>query len=137
MFYSDACYLVGKDADKIKSFNIKKISNLQVSDATFAADPTVEKTLEDDEGIMLNADKTTVTLKITGDAVGYFHCKNLVPNQIIAKAHEDGSLTVTTEVAYVNQILPIVRQWIPYVRILSPEGWQTEMERGLHGYLAG
>lgn len=37
--------------------------------------------------------------------------------------------------AHPNQILPIVRYWLPNVRIISPEGLQTDMEREMRGYL--
>ena len=47
---------------------------------------------------------------------------------------EDGGLIVSAKVAHINQILPTVRQWIPHIRIISPEGLQAEMERGMQGY---
>jgi hypothetical protein len=31
--------------------------------------------------------------------------------------------------------LPIVRYWIPHVKIISPESWQDELETGLRTYL--
>lgn len=39
------------------------------------------------------------------------------------------------KVAHINQILPTVRQWIPHIRIISPEGLQGEMEREIRSYL--
>lgn len=33
------------------------------------------------------------------------------------------------------QRLPIVRYWIPHIRIISPEGLQAEMEKDIRGYL--
>jgi len=34
-------------------------------------------------------------------------------------------------------VLPIVRYWIPHIRIISPEGLQEELEAELLGYLSG
>ncbi len=128
-------YLAGKDGDKLKAFTLVKIDRLQVDDATFIADPTVHKTLTEEDGIWLNQKKLEVVLKITGPAASYFRRRKLVANQVIEKELEDGGMIVSAKVAHVNQILPTVRQWIPNIRIISPEGLQTEMEAEIRAYL--
>ena len=128
-------YLAGKDGNKLKAFTLVKIDRLQIADATFDADPTVNKRLIEEDGIWLNEKKLEVVLKITGPAASYFRRRKLVANQVINKELEEGGMIVTTKVAHVNQILPTVRQWIPNIRILSPEGLQAEMEREIQNYL--
>jgi predicted DNA-binding transcriptional regulator YafY len=128
-------YLAAKDGDKLKAFTLVKIDRLQVADTTFAADPSVNKTLTEEDGIWLNEKKQEVVLKITGPAASYFRRRKLVANQVINKELEEGGMIVTTKVAHVNQILPTVRQWIPNIRILSPEGLQADMESEIQRYL--
>lgn len=128
-------YLAGKDGDKLKAFTLVKIDRLQVADATFTADTSVHKTLTEEDGIWLNEKKLEVVLKITGPAASYFRRRKLVANQVINKELEEGGMIVTTKVAHVNQILPTVRQWIPNIRILSPEGLQADMESEIQRYL--
>lgn len=41
------------------------------------------------------------------------------------------------KVGDVDQVLPIVRYWIPHSRVISPEGWQGELEAELKSYLEG
>ena len=53
---------------------------------------------------------------------------------MIEKALEDGGLIVSTKVAHINQILPTVRQWIPHIRIISPDGLQATLEKELRAY---
>ena len=65
---------------------------------------------------------------------GFLHRK-LIGGQTIEKELEDGGLIISGKVAHPNQILPIVRQWIPHIRIISPEGLQVEMEREIRSYL--
>lgn len=72
-------------------------------------------------------------LKIASEVARYFKRRRLIANQVIAKELEDGSLLLSARVGHANQVLPIVRYWIP--RIISPESLQTEMERGLATYL--
>lgn len=128
-------YLAGKDGDKLKAFTFSKIDRLYVSDTTFVADPAVEVTLAAEDDIWLNNKKLEVVLKIAAPVADYFKRRKLVPSQVIEKKLEDGGLIVSTKVAHINQILPTVRQWIPNIRIISPEGLQAEMERDIKAYL--
>ena len=103
--------------------------------SAFTPDPAVNKTLAEEDGIWLNPNKTEIVLKIDSEAAGYFRRRKLLANQVIDNESEDGSLIVSCKVAHPNQILPIVRYWLPNVRILSPKGLQAEMESQMRGYL--
>ncbi len=127
-------YLAGKDGDKLKAFTFAKIDRLQISDATFCADPAVEKTLAAEDDIWLNDKKLEVVLKIAAPVADYFKRRKLVANQVIEKELEDGGLIVSSKVAHINQILPTVRQWIPHIRIISPDGLQATLEKELRAY---
>jgi predicted DNA-binding transcriptional regulator YafY len=128
-------YLAARDGGQLKSFCFTKIERLQVLETTFAFDAAVDKTLRQEDGIWLNETKIEVVLTVAKDAAGYFKRRPLVAHQVIDKELADGGLIVSARVAHINQILPIVRHWIPHVRIISPEGLQAEMESQMHAYL--
>lgn len=128
-------YLAAKDSEKLKTFSFTKIEDLIVSDSFFEVDLTVDQTLASEDGIWLSEDKKEVVLKITKDVAGYFKRRKLIANQIIEKELEDGGLIVSAKVGHPNQVLPIVRYWIPHVRVISPEGLQAEMEKEIKCYL--
>ncbi len=128
-------YLAAKDGGQLKAFTVVKISRLQIANTTFAPDSGVHATLNLEDGIWLNAKKQEVVLKITEPAAGYFRRRKLVANQVIEKELEDGGMIVSTKMAHANQILPTVRQWIPCIRIISPEGLQAEMEAEIRSYM--
>lgn len=129
-------YLAGKDGDKLKSWTFTKIENLQTLD-TFTPDPSVHETLTKEDGIWLNAKKIEVVLKVSRAVAGYFLRRSLIAHQVIEKELEDGGLIVSCKVAHQNQILPIVRYWLPNVRIISPESYQATLEAELKAYLQG
>lgn len=129
-------YLAAKDGDKLKAYTFTQIDRLQVHEDSFEPDPAVHQTLLDEDDIWLNPDKKEVVLKISKEAASYFRRRKLIANQVIEKELEDGGLIVSGKVAHPNQILPIVRQWIPSVRIISPEGLQADMESQLRDYLS-
>ena len=55
--------------------------------------------------------------------------------QINQKLDEDGGLIISAKVAHSNQIIPIVRYWIPHIKVISPEDLQVEIDKGLKEYL--
>lgn len=128
-------YLAAKDGDTLKAFSFGKITHLQLQGTSFVPDPSVNKTLTEEDDIWLNPDKTEVVLQVTRDAASYFKRRKLIANQVIEKELEDGGLIVSGKVAHTNQILPTVRYWLPNVRIISPKGLQAEMESQLKVYL--
>lgn len=128
-------YLAAQDGDKLKAFSFGKIERLRVSDTAFEVDPSIEPRLQQEDGIWLGQEKKEVVLKVAKEVAGYFKRRKLIVNQVIEKDLEDGGLIVSAKVAHPNQILPIVRYWIPHVRIISPEGLQAEMEQEMSVYL--
>ena len=128
-------YLAALDDDKLKAFSFTKISRLRTLLETFTWDAGIDTRLAEEDGIWLSEEKQEVVLKISQDVASYFKRRQLIANQVIVKELEDGGLIVSTKVGHANQIVPIVRYWIPHVRIISPESLQIEMESGLADYL--
>lgn len=134
--HSGIWYVAGKDGDKLKSWTFAKIENLQMLDI-FTPDPSVHDTLTKEDGIWLNVKKIEVVLKVSPAVAGYFQRRSLIAHQVMEKKLEEGGLIVSCKVAHQNQILPIVRYWLPNVRIISPEGYQATLEAELKAYLQG
>ena len=91
--------------------------------------------MAEEDGIWLSEEKQEIALKIDREVASYFKRRRLIANQVIEKELEDSGLIVSAKVGHPNQILPIVRYWIPQIRIISPETLQSEMESGLADYL--
>ncbi len=128
-------YLAALDREKLKSFSFSKIDHLRLLDSHFPSDPHIEKRLAEDDGIWLSEERKEIVLKIAGEVASYFKRRKLIANQVIEKELEDGGLIISAKVGHLNQVLPIVRYWIPHIRIISPEGLQDEMENEISGYL--
>lgn len=130
-------YLVGRDGDRLKTFSFGKIDDLRQHDTQFEPDPDIEKTLVEEDGIWLGEDKKEIVLKIASEIAGYFKRRKLIANQVIEKELEGGGLIVSAKVGHPNQVLPIVRYWIPHIRIISPDTLQSELETELASYVEG
>jgi predicted DNA-binding transcriptional regulator YafY len=128
-------YLVARDGDKLKTFSFAKIEQVTVLDTRFAHDPKMDTMLKEEDGIWLGEEKREIVLQIAREIAGYFKRRKLIANQVIEKELEDGGLIVSAKVGHENQVLPIVRYWIPHIRVISPEGLQKELEKDLWKYL--
>jgi len=130
-------YLAAGHDGNLKAFRFSKILSLDVTHACFIPEARHEQMLEHEDSIWLNANKKEVVMKVTQPAAHYFERRKLVSSQKLDKHLEDGSLLISCRVAHPAQILPTVRYWLPHVRIISPDGWQKELEEEMRAYLDG
>jgi len=128
-------YLTAKDAYKLKSFSFSKIQHLKILDTGFEWDAALDSKISTDDGIWHSDTQREVVLKASPEVAGYFKRRKLIGNQVIEKELSDGSLIISAKVSHDNQILPIVRYWIPNLTIISPDSLQAEMDKGIKAYL--
>ena len=128
-------YLVARDGEKLKTFAFAKIDSVRKLETTFPPDPDIEKKLAEDDGIWLHEERKEIVLKVDAAVAGYFKRRKLIANQVIEKELEDGGLLLSAKVGHPNQVVPIVRYWIPHIRIISPADLQQEMESEISTYL--
>ena len=128
-------YLAAKDNDKLKTFTFSRIERVHLLETHFVDSPQIDKMLIEEDGIWFNEHKKKIVLNIAKEVAVYFKRRDLIANQVIEKEHEDGTLTVSALFGHPNQILPIVRYWIPHIHIISPEDLQQALDRELADYL--
>jgi predicted DNA-binding transcriptional regulator YafY len=128
-------YLAGIEDDTLKTFSLTKIKKLTPTTTEFKVDESVIDTIKDDDNIWYSPKKIEVVLKVEKEVTGYFSRRDILPNQIIVKNLADGGLLVSTKVAFDEEILKLVRYWIPHVEIVSPDYLQDKLEDGLREYL--
>lgn len=129
-------YLAAVNDGKSKAYAFGKLRAPELMETGFTADATVVQMLDEEDSIWLNTRKTEVVLTVAAPAAVYFRRRKLIARQVIEQELEGGCLLVSGKFAHPNQIVPIVRYWLPHVRIVRPEAWQDELEIGLRGYLA-
>lgn len=128
-------YLAGLDEEKLKTFSFSKIGSLQVLESGFTWSKNIDTRLAEEDGIWLAEQPQEVVLKIDRGVAGYFKRRKLIANQVIEKELADGGLLLSAKVGHPDQILPVIRYWLPHIRVISPESWQRELEQGLAEYL--
>jgi len=127
-------YLAALDGKKLKTFSFTKIENLRTLETTFNWESSIDAQLVSEDSIWLSSDKLEVLLSVNKGIAGYFKRRQLITNQAIVKELEDGGLIISAK-GHINQILPIVRYWIPNIYIISPEFLQIALEKEFTDYL--
>jgi len=128
-------YLAAWDDARLKSFSVSKLEALQTQDSHFAPRPHIDHELAASDGIWLGAQRQRVLLRVAGVVAEYFKRRQLIPHQTIERELDGGDILVSTRVAQADEVLPIVRYWLPHVQVLEPLGFQQQLEAGLQAYL--
>jgi predicted DNA-binding transcriptional regulator YafY len=129
-------YLAATHDAKLKTYSFAKIHQAQLAPEIFQPDPAVLKKLESEDGIWMSEHPIEVVLLVDKDIASYFQRRNLIANQVIEKQLEDGSLIVSAKVGHTKQILPIIKYWIPKIRVISPESLKSELRNEIQAYLS-
>jgi predicted DNA-binding transcriptional regulator YafY len=124
-------YLAAEENARLKNFSVALIDKLEVDSTTFfAINPAHAEYIDANDDVWYTTETTDVLLRVARDAAHYFSRQQLLPHQQ-HRTDSDGSLLVTSKVNHINQLLPVVRHWLPHVRILRPTAWHDELVEGL------
>ena len=113
-------YLMADDRGTLKTFAFTRISQLVPSDESFSPNPEFVDRARSAEGVWWREDQQTVILRVSPAVADYFRRRPLIAGQVIEQDSDEDGLTIRVEVGHVNQVLPIVRYWIPHVHIIEP-----------------
>lgn len=128
-------YLAAEEAGRLKNFSVALIGGLQVDEARhFTPKLAHQLYIDSKEDIWFTEASTEVLLRVAPSIAHYFNRRALLPQQQ-QRLDNDGSLLVTAQINHINQLLPVVRYWLPHVRIIRPMNWQQDLEAQLRDYL--
>lgn len=128
-------YLAAVETSTLKAFRLSEVSDLLVTTHDFVPDSAIQERVATEDSIWFAPNKREVVLKVDAVMAHYFQRRPLLPEQEIDKVLEDGSLIVSARIGHEAQILPIVRYWIPYVSIISPDEFHRATLESLMEYL--
>lgn len=126
-------YLSADENNQLKTYTISKISNFSNTSKTFKANKEFEEIISKNKDIWFSKDTMEVTLQIDNKIKEYFIRRELLPHQKIIEQNDN--LIITTTVSYEEEILKVVRYWLPNIKILKPSYLQENLESGLKDYL--
>lgn len=130
-------YLLADDNNQLKTFAFSKIKKFKWKDDTKRFTPKKEflnQIAQNGINWFTTDELIEVTLEIDNKAKEYFDRKEILPNQKIIEKKEDYFI-ISTKVSYDDEILKVVKYWIPYIKILKPQYLKEKLDNALKEYL--
>ncbi|PHO11350.1 transcriptional regulator [Malaciobacter marinus] len=130
-------YLLADENGSLKNFTFSKIKKFKWEDDTKTFTPKKEF-LEQVEQNNLNwftsDELIEVTLQINNVVKEYFIRKDILPNQKIIEEN-DTHFIISTKVSYDDEIIKLVKWWIPYIKIMEPSYLSDKLNKILLDFL--
>ncbi len=116
---------------------LRAIEEVALHKRTFVKDPDALRFTESFQTLFSNYKKPafTVTLYVSVEAARYFEVKKHLRSQRIVSKNGDGSLQMEVEINNEMELLPLVKKWIPHLRIEQPQWLAQKLRRQLLDYL--
>ncbi|OTG75415.1 DNA-binding transcriptional regulator [Acinetobacter sp. ANC 4169] len=130
-------YLAAVRKQELRVYRLGRIEKIICSHqlARFEHDQAVLQQLKDEDGIWFQHQKQEVVLSVHPDAAIYFKQRRIFPEQMILEESQTGELLISCQIRHQKELHPLVRYWVPYLKILQPAHLQQELDAGLQGYL--
>ncbi len=121
-----------------KFLRINFIQSFELEPETFHREIDAEEFIRRFQSLFQNyqASDIEVTLEIDSFVARYFRVKNHLKSQQITQEKEDGTLIATYTITNEMEILPLVKKWLPHIRILKPKWLQDRLKEDLRTYLS-
>jgi len=129
-------YLVATDIkNKLKTYYIKDVQLLKKYKTTFKVPKKVQNILNNAINIWFSDDEPfCVTLQIDNHIAKYFKQKPISATQQIV-SEDDKYLTLEVMASSDWEIIPIIKSWIPFIKVLDPIRIQNQVENDARSFL--
>ncbi|QIZ77717.1 helix-turn-helix transcriptional regulator [Ferrimonas lipolytica] len=132
--YESAYYVVCFHQEIIKPFRLEGLERLVVG-ACFPLVPEVLSRIQARDTIYFG--KTTpAKIWVANDAIHYFERKQLLPNQQSGFVTFRGGYIIDCAYSAEVEILPIIKHWLPRIKVLAPKALRDALMDDLQRYLA-
>ena len=134
--YEGFWYLIALRDETLKKYYFKNISNVKLTQISFIFDDKLNTLLENSISIWFQKDIEPFEVKIYADKIAtkYFKRRPL-PTQSIVSLSKDTTMEFTIKITHEMEILPIIKYWLPHLRVIEPQWIQDIIDDDLKGYL--
>jgi predicted DNA-binding transcriptional regulator YafY len=133
--YKGTWHLVGVSEGRLQAYPLSTIELVELSQQAFAPDPVIQRQIDTDPTLWRSG-MIEVLLKAHASIAINFQHRPLLPEQEIVKTLDDGSLLLTSRVFDANQILPVIKSWMPGLTVISPGFIHEQIVRDLRQLLS-
>jgi len=120
-----------------KFLRINFIEAFELLPESFHRDIEAEEFIKNFQSLFQNykAPLFEVTLLVDTHIARYFKVKKHLKSQQIIEEKENGDLIMTYQISNDMELLPLVKKWLPHIRILTPTSLANTLQQQLETYL--
>ncbi len=126
--------MVGVSEGRLQAYPLSSIALVELSQQTFTHDALIARQIETDPTLWRSG-MIEVILKASAAIAINFQHRPLLPEQEIVKTLDDGALLLSSRVLDANQILPVIKSWMPGLTVISPGFIHEQIVRDLRHLL--
>ena len=134
--YEGFWYLVALRDEEVRKYYLKELSNIKVTDTNFTIDTSIDELLKNSISIWFNQYNEPFEVKLFASkwTTKYFKRRPL-PTQTITSLNEDGTMEFVVKITHEMEILPIIKYWIPNLKVIEPIWLRNIIKSDLEEYL--
>jgi len=139
IYASGNWYIAIHDSTWEKKYNLLRINfirNLELDSKTFHRDIEIEKAIDGFQSLFTKADEKPfeVVVEVSAKIMRHFKHKKHLKSQKIIKESKKG-LTISYEVTDALVIIPLIKQWMPYIKVISPSSIKEQISNDAELFL--
>ena len=127
-------YLSADENKQLKTYTFTKILQVTLLKEYFEVETNFIDIIKNNQATWFSETMIEVILEVDISVSEYFIRRPLLPKQKIIEKQKD-KLILSTHISYDDEVLKIVRYWLPHIRIISPTYLQKKLFNGLRAYL--
>jgi len=139
IYASGNWYIAIHDSNWEKKYNLLRINfikNLELDSKTFHRDIEIERAIDGFQSLFTKADEKPfeVVVEVSAKIMRHFKYKKHLKSQKIIKESKRG-LTISYNVTDALVIIPLIKQWMPYIKVISPSSIKAQISKDAKKFL--
>lgn|SRR5574344_154745 len=129
-------YLIGKNNDVLKKYYLQNIFDIEILDQNYRVSKKALKSIENALNIWFSED-TNISIKLLIDKsiMKYFQRKPISQTQRFIDLDNDGNMIVSLDISNENEIIPVVKYWLPNIKVLEPKELNDKIKKEIEKFL--
>lgn len=129
-------YLISKKNGNLRRYYLHNIFDIEIQDDKFKKFKKMEELITNAVNIWFDEnDSFEVELLIDSKIKKYFMRKPISKSQRLKEFDEDDNMIVTLDITNEKEIIPIVKYWLPNIKVLKPIGLNEKIEDEVREFL--
>ncbi|MEA2018568.1 MAG: WYL domain-containing transcriptional regulator [Campylobacterota bacterium] len=129
-------YLIAKRKGNLRRYYLQNVFNVEILEDKFRKSKKIEELISNAINIWFDeTDGFEVELLIDKSISKYFMRKPISSSQRLKEFDKDENMIITLDITNEKEIIPIVKYWLPNIKVLKPSGLNEKIKEEVQKFL--